>query len=320
VPKLVIEEGGQQSVFELFEDEATIGRGAANAIQVADSRASKQHAVVRRVAGRIKLVDLESKNGTRVNGEFRNQRWLESGDVISIGDLQLTYDGSEARAAAAVPAAPHVTASGGASVTAPTRPHAPRSGGSASGRSGSRRARDGDDEDDDRGRRGPARRKDNSAAIGILVGAGVLVVGAGLFYLISHSGAGSNAQALQQAKQLYRQGHRKEALELLEREGDPSRADEYVSVDEQIKTWRSETAHEGDDLKSQAAMDIYKKIDFDRIEQWKNHLTDVQLGQRLLNLAEEYKGTLQVMELLNSQNQPYPKLRDLMEKAKAAPK
>ena len=145
----------------------------------------------------------------------------------------------------------------------------------------------------------------------------MLVVGFALFYLISHSGAGSNAQALQQAKQLYRQGHRKEALELLEREGDPSRADEYVSVDEQIKTWRSETAHEGDDLKSQAAMDIYKKIDFDRIEQWKNHLTDAQLGQRLLNLAEEYKGTLQVMELLNSQNQPYPKLRDAHGEAKA---
>ena len=175
MPKLVIEEGGQQSVFELFEDEATIGRGAANAIQVADARASKQHAVVRRVAGRVKLVDLESKNGTRVNGEFRNQRWLESGDVISIGDLQLTFDGSDAAAAVAAPAsravpAPSlVSASGGVSVASPARSHAPRSGGSASGRSGSRRARDDDDEDEGggavpRGARTTPRRSASSSA------------------------------------------------------------------------------------------------------------------------------------------------------------
>ena len=37
MPKLLIEEGGQASVFELFEDEVTIGRGASNAVQVADA-------------------------------------------------------------------------------------------------------------------------------------------------------------------------------------------------------------------------------------------------------------------------------------------
>ena len=53
MPKLVIQEGAQQSVFELFEDEATIGRGAANAIQVVDSRASKHHAVTSSIAAQV---------------------------------------------------------------------------------------------------------------------------------------------------------------------------------------------------------------------------------------------------------------------------
>src|SRR5207244_9211471 len=93
--KLMIQEGGQQSLFELFDDEVSIGRGAANQVQVADNHSSKHHAVIRRLHGRPKLVDLESKNGTRVNGEFRNQRWLEHGDVITIGALTITYDGSD---------------------------------------------------------------------------------------------------------------------------------------------------------------------------------------------------------------------------------
>ena len=93
--KLTITESGQSSVFELFEDEVTIGRGASNAIQVSDGHASKNHAVVRRIQGRAKLVDLESKNGTRVNGEFRNQRWLEDKDAISIGEATIVFDGAE---------------------------------------------------------------------------------------------------------------------------------------------------------------------------------------------------------------------------------
>ena len=106
MPKLLIQEGGQQSVFELFDDEVTIGRGAANVIQVADPRSSKHHAVVRRLHGRPKLIDFESRNGTRVNGEFRNQRWLEHGDVVSIGEMTMTYDASDVPAAAAAPGIP----------------------------------------------------------------------------------------------------------------------------------------------------------------------------------------------------------------------
>ena len=59
--RLTISEGGQSSVFELLDDEVTIGRGASSSVQVADDHASKNHAVIRKVGGRAKLVDLDSK-------------------------------------------------------------------------------------------------------------------------------------------------------------------------------------------------------------------------------------------------------------------
>src|SRR5688572_32103727 len=80
--KLYISEGGKEAVYELFDDspEVTVGRGASNAVQIADGHASKVHLVLRRVRGRWKLVDLESKNGTRVNGAYKNAHWLSQND------------------------------------------------------------------------------------------------------------------------------------------------------------------------------------------------------------------------------------------------
>jgi hypothetical protein len=201
VPKILIQEGGQQSVFELFDDEITIGRGAANAIQVADGHASKHHAVVRRLGGRVKLVDLESKNGTRVNGEFKNQRWLAHGDVVAIGAMTMTFDGSDLAAVpvAAAYAAPAVVSGPALAVMAAPAPAAP-----AAPRTTTRRVRD-DDRGDrgDRGDReerprGVPRRSNNNAVVAMMVGAGVigLIV---ILILMVGGGAGKNALALRTA-------------------------------------------------------------------------------------------------------------------------
>lgn len=111
--KLTIEEAGKSTVYEIFEDEVAVGRGAANQIQLHDRRASKHHGQIRRAYGRWQYVDLESKNGTRVNGRYRNRRWLEPGDALAVGQATIRFDqenASEARpsAAAARPARPAV--------------------------------------------------------------------------------------------------------------------------------------------------------------------------------------------------------------------
>lgn len=324
MPKLMIQEGGQQSVFELFDDETTVGRGAANAIQVADGHASKHHAVIRRLHGRVKLVDLESKNGTRVNGDFRNQRWLEHGDVVSIGAMTMTYDGSDV-AAAPVPVAAAYTAvpvvSGPALTPAPAAPppfparttrHAP------SRDEGRRRDRDDDREERPRG---VPRRSSNNAAVAMMVGVGVVGVIAILILLISSGGAGKNALALRTAKQIYaRDGVPDQALPYLQANSDPSDVDGYVSVAAQIREWQSMMANKGADAKVEEAKLVMKKLIRDRIEQHMNSLTDEALGRRALQFLEDFKGTPTAMELENSPYGDYPKLRALMEKAKAAPK
>lgn len=320
MPKILIQEGGQQSVFELFDDEITVGRGAANAIQVADGHASKHHAVIRRLGGRVKLVDLESKNGTRVNGEFKNQRWLAHGDVVAIGAMTMTFDGSDVAAApvpvAAAYAAPAVVSGPALAVMAAPAAPAP-----AAPRTQSRRARDddrGDRGDREERPRGVPRRSNNNAVVAMMVGAGVigLIV---ILILMVGGGAGKNAIALRTAKQLYARGDGAgPAAAYLRANSDPSDVDGYVSVAAQLKEWDSMVTHEGPDALVEEAKLVMKKLISDRIEQHMNGLSDEALGRRALEFVEKYKDTPTAMELLNSPYGDNPKLRALMEKAKAA--
>ena len=54
-------------------------------IGIADNWISSTHAKVFREAGRWKLVDLQSKNGTKINGLCQNASRLRDGDLIEIG-------------------------------------------------------------------------------------------------------------------------------------------------------------------------------------------------------------------------------------------
>lgn len=105
--KVMIHEGGAEQPYELFDDttEVSFGRGTTNDVQLADPHASKQHFVLRCIRGRWRLVDLESKDGTRVNGQVRNAHWLEDGDTIVVGATHVRFEAEGvacgARAAAA---------------------------------------------------------------------------------------------------------------------------------------------------------------------------------------------------------------------------
>ncbi|MHC4937796.1 MAG: FHA domain-containing protein [Planctomycetota bacterium] len=103
MPNLTIRENGSETVFQVSEKSANIGRGEHNDVRVQDPRASKEHCRIVEQNGRWKMVDLESHNGTRVNGDFRNKAWLDHGDTIRIGQSEIRFglEGrSRARAAA----------------------------------------------------------------------------------------------------------------------------------------------------------------------------------------------------------------------------
>jgi pSer/pThr/pTyr-binding forkhead associated (FHA) protein len=72
----------------------TIGREEDNAIQLNDERVSRFHAKVQEDGGHVILTDLESTNGTRVNGHPIQMHVLRIGDQVSIGRCLLLFGGA----------------------------------------------------------------------------------------------------------------------------------------------------------------------------------------------------------------------------------
>ena len=70
---------------------AGLGRGVQNAIRVHDTEASRLHAQVACVDGRWQLTDLNSSNGTFVNGQPVRSRDLRSGDQVQIGRTVMLF-------------------------------------------------------------------------------------------------------------------------------------------------------------------------------------------------------------------------------------
>lgn len=82
---------------QTFEDlpiPVSIGREEENTIRLNDERISRFHAKIQEDGGRTILTDLDSTNGTRVNGRPVQMRVLKAGDHISLGRCLLVF-GSE---------------------------------------------------------------------------------------------------------------------------------------------------------------------------------------------------------------------------------
>jgi hypothetical protein len=72
----------------------TIGRLPESSVMVTDPNASRRHAEIRRVGNDVVVVDLNSTNGTRVNGATIRERKLADGDQIVIGTTVLRFETS----------------------------------------------------------------------------------------------------------------------------------------------------------------------------------------------------------------------------------
>jgi hypothetical protein len=81
-------------VFRDLTTPVTIGREEGNLLRLNDERVSRFHAKVQVDNGEIILTDLESTNGTRVNGNVVQIRRLRPGDRIGVGRSLLLF-GSE---------------------------------------------------------------------------------------------------------------------------------------------------------------------------------------------------------------------------------
>jgi pSer/pThr/pTyr-binding forkhead associated (FHA) protein len=81
----VIDGADRGRTFQNLATPVTIGREEGNTIQLNDERVSRFHLKIQEDHQRVVLTDLESTNGTKVNGEDVQLRILRHGDLISVG-------------------------------------------------------------------------------------------------------------------------------------------------------------------------------------------------------------------------------------------
>ncbi len=72
-------------------EEVSVGREPSNTIAIEDRWVSRRHCLIKEDEGRHTVVDLESHNGTLVNGLPVGHRVLETGDRIAIGGSVFLY-------------------------------------------------------------------------------------------------------------------------------------------------------------------------------------------------------------------------------------
>lgn len=88
---LVLED---RSRVELGTDTTVIGRLPECTIQLTDSSVSRRHAELRPTEGGWVIADLDSMNGTTVNGDPIGERRLNDSDVIGIGQHRIRFEAS----------------------------------------------------------------------------------------------------------------------------------------------------------------------------------------------------------------------------------
>lgn len=86
-------------IYSQLPTPVSIGREEDNTIQLNDERVSRFHLKIQEDGGRFILMDLDSTNGTRVNGHPVSMRVLQVGDQVGIGRSLLVFGTPEQIAA-----------------------------------------------------------------------------------------------------------------------------------------------------------------------------------------------------------------------------
>ena len=81
----------------LTKERMSIGRKASNDIQIDNLAISGEHAAVVTILNDSFLEDLNSTNGTLVNGQPAKKHFLKNGDVIELGKYKLKYVAEQAQ-------------------------------------------------------------------------------------------------------------------------------------------------------------------------------------------------------------------------------
>ena len=91
-PGSLIDENGKRLI--ITEQKLSIGRDTKSTMQVVDVEVSRNHAEIRLLNTSFVLIDLQSTNGTFVNGQRVQEHTLQNFDQIKIGSTILLFQKS----------------------------------------------------------------------------------------------------------------------------------------------------------------------------------------------------------------------------------
>lgn len=90
--KLIFKGGGANvETYDIQKDEVSIGRGKKCDIIITDKKSSRRNALIKREGARFVIQDLESVNGTYVNGVQIKEQELAGDDLIKIGGTEFEF-------------------------------------------------------------------------------------------------------------------------------------------------------------------------------------------------------------------------------------
>lgn len=90
--RLLTVEGVPPGAVYAVEGTSRIGRSDENDIVLNDPSVSRTHAVVEIAAGRVRMRDLDSTNGTFINGRRIRAAALRDGDDVRMGNTRLRFE------------------------------------------------------------------------------------------------------------------------------------------------------------------------------------------------------------------------------------
>ena len=97
MPKMIVSiDGVVIKEVQLTKDRTTLGRRPYNDIVIDNLAISGEHAALQMTAGQVELEDLNSTNGTYVNGKATRKQLLRNGDMVEVGKYKIKFvdDGS----------------------------------------------------------------------------------------------------------------------------------------------------------------------------------------------------------------------------------
>ena len=92
MPKMIVSiDGVVIKEVQLTKDRTSLGRRPYNDIVIDNLAVSGEHAVLQVVGNEVHLEDLNSTNGTYVNGKAVSKQLLQNSDMIEIGKYTIKY-------------------------------------------------------------------------------------------------------------------------------------------------------------------------------------------------------------------------------------